>query len=112
VWSGINSPTAVRFAPDGHVFVAEKGGFLKVFDSPSDTTPTVFADLRPQVYGSYDRGLLGLAIDPGYPGNPYVYVLYTYDYLGIEGTCNDSTGNGCLVRGRISRLQADVNNGR
>ena len=31
--SGLNNPTVVRFASDGRVFVAEKGGLVKVFDS-------------------------------------------------------------------------------
>ena len=48
VWTGLTLPTAVRFAPDGRVFVAEKSGIIKVFDSLTDTTPTVFADLRDQ----------------------------------------------------------------
>ena len=38
--SGLAFPTAVRFASDGRVFVAEKSGLLKVFDSLTDTTPT------------------------------------------------------------------------
>ena len=46
VFSGLTQPTAVRFAKDGRVFVAEKSGLIKVFDSLTDTTPTVFADLR------------------------------------------------------------------
>ena len=33
VFSGLTNPTAVRFAPDGRVFVAEKRGVIKVFDS-------------------------------------------------------------------------------
>ena len=77
VWGGLNGPTAMRFAPDGHVFVAEKGGIIKVFDNTSDPTPTLFADLRPQVYDLWDRGLLGLAIDPAFPAEPYIYVLYS-----------------------------------
>ena len=48
VFSGLTNPTALRFAPDGRVFVAEKSGLIKVFDSLADTTPTVFADLRDQ----------------------------------------------------------------
>ena len=32
--SGLIQPTAVRFAPDGRVFVAEKAGRIKVFDGP------------------------------------------------------------------------------
>ena len=77
--SGLNQPTAVRFASDGRVFVAEKSGLIKVFDSLADTTPTVFADLRTNVHNFWDRGLLGLALDPNFPADPYVYVLYTHD---------------------------------
>ena len=75
----------MRFSPDGRVFVAEKSGLIKVFDSLSDPTPTVFADLRTQVYNYWDRGLLGIALDPNFPAKPYVYVLYTYD-AAIGGT--------------------------
>ena len=80
VCSGLTNPSAIRFAPDGRVFVAEKSGVIKVFDSLSDTTPTVFADLNVNVYNFWDRGLLGMALDPGFPTVPYVYVLYAYDH--------------------------------
>src|SRR3712207_4041481 len=50
VFSGLTQPTAVRFAPDGRVFVAEKRGVIKVFDSLTDTTPDIFADLNANVY--------------------------------------------------------------
>ena len=81
VISGLNEPTNVVFSPDGRVFVAEKSGVIKVFDSINDPTPTVFADLSNEVYNFWDRGLLGLALDPDFPAKPYVYVLYTYDAL-------------------------------
>src|SRR5690349_8896469 len=48
VLSGLDHPTKLVFAPDGRVFVAEKGGTIKVFDSLSDPTPTLFADLSSQ----------------------------------------------------------------
>ncbi|MFD0468327.1 PQQ-dependent sugar dehydrogenase [Nonomuraea thailandensis] len=79
VFSGLTSPTNVEFAADGRVFVAEKGGYIKVFDSLTDTTPTVYADLRTRVHDFWDRGLLGLALHPGFPADPRVYVLYSYD---------------------------------
>ena len=79
VFSGLDTPTAVRFSPDGRIFVAEKSGIIKVFDSLSDSTATVFADLRTNVHNYWDRGLLGLALDPAFPTRPYVYVLYTFD---------------------------------
>ena len=74
VFSGLTEPTAIRFSPDGRVFVAEKSGLIKVFDSLSDPTPSVFADLRTKVHDFWDRGLLGIALDPGFPQKPYVYV--------------------------------------
>ena len=83
VFSGLTEPMAVRFAPDGRVFVAEKSGLIKVFPNLTTNTPTVFADLRTNVYNFWDRGLLGLALDPNFATNPYVYVLYTYD--GVIG---------------------------
>lgn len=76
VFAGVTNPASVRFASDGRVFVAEKSGLFKVFDSLSDSQPDFFADLRTQVHNFWDRGLLGLALDPGFPESPYVYVLH------------------------------------
>jgi glucose/arabinose dehydrogenase/regulation of enolase protein 1 (concanavalin A-like superfamily) len=120
VFSGLTKPTAVAFASDGRVFVAEKSGLIKVFASLTATTPTVFADLRTNVYNYWDRGLLGLALHPNFPATPYVYVLYTYDApiggtaptWGTPGattdTCPDPPGatQGCVASGRLSRLEA------
>src|SRR5215216_5853031 len=116
VFSGLTNPTTVQFSKDGRVFVAEKSGLIKVFDNLSDTTPTTFADLRTNVYNYWDSGMLGLALDPNFPTNPYVYVLYTHD-APIGGTAPrwndacpsppDPTKDGCVVSGRLSRLQAD-----
>ena len=122
-FSGLASPTSVRFAADGRVFVAEKSGLIKVFDSLSDPSPTVFADLSTNVYNFWDRGLLGLALDPQFTaGRPYVYVLYTYDAAigglaprwGTPGVLSDPcptppgpTGDGCVVSGRLARLTAN-----
>jgi len=117
VFSGLSAPTNMEFSKDGRIFVAEKSGLIKVFDNLSDTTPTTFADLSTEVNSAADRGLLGLAVDPNFPTNPYVYVLYTHDAL-IGGTaplwgdhCPDPPGgsrDGCVVSSHLSRLRADV----
>ena len=70
VISGLTNPTVVEFARDGRVFIAEKSGIIKVFDNISDTTATVFADLRTNVYNYHDRGLLGMALHPDFPSTP------------------------------------------
>jgi glucose/arabinose dehydrogenase/PKD repeat protein len=124
VFSGLSDPTNVEFSKDGRVFVAEKSGLIKVFDNLSDTTPTTFADLRTKVHNFWDRGMLGLALDPNFPTQPYVYVLYTYDAQiggtaprwGSAGVSSDpcpnppgATADGCVVSGRLSKLTASGN---
>jgi glucose/arabinose dehydrogenase len=115
VFSGLDHPTAVRFAADGRVFVAQKNGIVKVFSSLTATTGSTFVDLRSQVDDYWDRGLLGLELDPQFPTRPYVYVLYAYD-APLGGTapvwndaCSDPTVNGCVISGRLSRLTANGN---
>src|SRR5262245_36115077 len=114
VFSGLTHPTKVVFSPDGRVFVAEKSGVIKVFDSISDPSPTTFADLSAKIHDYEDEGLLGLALPPNFPTSPYVYVAYTYDAPigGTSPTFGDScptTTTGCPVSGRVSRLQASGN---
>ena len=118
----LSKPTAVRFAPDGRVFVAEKRGRIKVYTSLTDTSFDPFVDLGTNVQHYWDRGLLGLALHPDFPAAPYVYVLYTYDYDPATPeipaprwgdacpTPPGPTTDGCVVTGRLSRLQISPTN--
>ena len=85
VLSGLTNPTVLQFAPDGRIFVGQKNGVIKVFQSLTDTNPVTFADLSGKVDDYWDRGLLGMALPPNFPTDPYVYVLYAYD-APIGGT--------------------------
>jgi hypothetical protein len=118
VLTGLVSPTVVRFAPDGRVFVAQKDGQIFVYESLTGAR-SLYADLRVPVHNFWDRGLLGMVLDPNFTkGRPYVYVLYTYDRLpdwlsdaSIYPRWNDAcptppgaTTDGCVVTARLSRL--------
>src|SRR3954452_20130721 len=59
VKTGLTDPTAISWAPDGRVFIAEKSGRILVFDDMSDPTPTVWADFSARVHNYWDRGFLG-----------------------------------------------------
>jgi glucose/arabinose dehydrogenase len=118
VWSGLTNPTNIEFAPDGRIFVAEKSGVIKVFDNEADQTATVFADLSTGVHDFWDRGMLGMAVDPR-PGSQFLYVLYTHG-TPLPGTGSQTwgdgcpnppgaTGDGCVVSGRLSRMAASTN---
>ena len=120
-FSGLTAPTVVRFAPDGRVLVAEQRGVIKSFSGPADSTPDIVADLRARVHGYWERGLLGMALDPNFVANGRIYVAYTYDApiggvaptwgsatnLNAEEPCPSWPGintPGCEASGRISRL--------
>jgi glucose/arabinose dehydrogenase len=74
VVSGLSSPTAMAFAPDGRIFVCQQGGQLRVvkngalLTTPFLTVPTTSAG---------ERGLLGVAFHPNFATNGFVYVYYT-----------------------------------
>jgi PKD repeat protein len=90
LYSGFYLPTAVRFAPDGHVFIIEKYGKLFAFNGLNDNSATIVKDFESQLWGHHDHGMLGLAVDPQWPARPYVYVMYAM--RGSPG-------------GRISRIE-------
>ena len=124
-FSGLTNPTVVRFASDGRVFVAEKSGVIKVFDNLSDTTPTLFADLRTNVHNFWDRGLArdGAPSRTSRPLRTSTSSTPTTTAsacaraaLGHAGATSDgcptppgATSDGCVVSGRLSRLQASGN---
>ncbi|MFN8037412.1 MAG: PQQ-dependent sugar dehydrogenase [Acidimicrobiia bacterium] len=110
VITGLDQPTGFRFAPDGHVFVLEKTGRIKIFKNIDDANPTVY-DMSAEVHSWWDRGLLGIALDPDLTTaantQSYIYVLYTYDVNHFGGAnCPGGTppGDGCTALGRLSRL--------
>lgn len=72
--SGITSPTAMEIAPDGRIFVCEQGGRLRVIKN-GVLLATPFLTLNVDSAG--ERGLLGIAFDPGFATNNFLYVYYT-----------------------------------
>ncbi len=93
VASGLASPTAMAVAPDGRIFVAEKGGALRVVKN-NTLLSQPFATVTVNTAG--ERGLLGVAFDPNYQSNRFVYVYYS---TGTEP-----------VHNRVSRFTASASN--
>ncbi len=91
--TGLSSPTAMAVHPDGRVFVCQQGGQLRVIKD-GVVLPTPFTTLT--VNSSGERGLLGVAFDPNYATNRFVYVYYTATTPTIHN--------------RVSRFTADAAN--
>jgi len=74
VATGLQSPTAMAIAPDGRIFITEQGGTLRVVKN-GVLLSQPFLTLN--VNSVSERGLLGVAFDPDFPSNGFVYVYYT-----------------------------------
>lgn len=90
---GLNLPLALDYAPDGRIFIAEKGGAVRVIKDgallpmPFLTIPTT---------SDQERGLLGLALDPEFAENGYVYMYYSSPTAPVKN--------------RVSRFTASTTN--
>jgi len=81
--TGLNYPAAFTFAPSGNIFYGEKDtGRIVVLD-PKTGAHHLFFRIQglPGTSGS-ERGLLGIALHPGYPKTPFVYAYVTRQLPG------------------------------
>lgn len=78
---GLQEPVKMAFLPDGRILVAERRGPIKII-APGSVVPEaawtrkVFWERSP-LGGKIEDGTLGIAVDPGFAGNRWVYVLYS-----------------------------------
>ncbi|HEX3165977.1 MAG TPA: PQQ-dependent sugar dehydrogenase [Chitinophagaceae bacterium] len=74
VANGISSPTVMAFAPDGRLFVAQQTGALRIIENGVLlSTPAITLSVN----SSGERGLLGIAFDPNFTSNNFIYLYYT-----------------------------------
>jgi cytochrome c len=78
--SGLANPMELAIAPDNRIFIVEKvSGNIKIYDPASKQLSTAG---KVPVYGSAPHtGLLGIALDPAFASNHFVYVYYTHATL-------------------------------
>src|SRR5262249_28245772 len=80
---GLSTPTAIAFLPDGRMLITEKGGALKLSDGTSASTLITLG-----VCTDSEMGLLGVAVDPNFSSNGFIYLYRTDNSAG----CGSSTG--------------------
>jgi glucose/arabinose dehydrogenase len=81
---GVGAATSFAFLPDGRVLLGEKQGVLRIAGSDSGE-PKTLLDIRSRVESGQLRGLLGVAVDPDFRRNGYVYVDYVRRSTGTTG---------------------------
>jgi glucose/arabinose dehydrogenase/PKD repeat protein len=76
ITNALDAPHDMEIAPDGRLFVAQKGGIVRIVN-PEDGTLSTFLDISSQVHEKDTMGLLSITLDPQFATNPYVYLFYT-----------------------------------
>lgn len=99
-------PVGFVFLPDGRMLLWEKSGVIlmvKPDAAPNSYVITgTFADVSAHVNRYWDRGLLGVAVDPDFATNGYIYLSYVYENTADPESTGPKTS-------RVTRIQADPN---
>src|SRR5262245_50186814 len=106
VASGLSSPTAMAFAPDGRLFVCQQGGQVRIVKNGSLLT-TPFLTVPTTADG--ERGLLGIAFDPGFSTNRFVYVYYTASTPTTHNRVSRFTANGDVAVSGSETVRLELN---
>ena len=80
VAENLKIPWSIAWAPDGTIFFTERDGHLRTIQDGIVSESIFSVDV-----GGVEGGLLGIALDPNFEDNHYVYLYYTYnDFLSTK----------------------------
>ncbi len=105
--SDVTAPTAIAFTPDGRMLVTSQGGQLRVLKG-SPLTNTQALDISGQMCGGGEQGLLGVAVDPLFTTNKFIYLFYTANNNSGCGTPNYGTTTYSAVNQKVNRVSRFV----
>jgi glucose/arabinose dehydrogenase len=92
--SSVGAGTAMAFSPDGRLFVCTQDGVVRVIQNDV-LLPTPFMTLTVDPTG--ERGLLGVAFDPNFAANQFVYFYYTVPGAPAHNRVSRFTASGNVV---------------
>ena len=99
----VGSPTGLAFTPDGRMLITRQTGSLRVFDGTLLPTPAITFSSS-AICTNYERGLLGVAVDPAFASNNFIYLFYTHRI--DASACSGST----TPKNRVSRFVLPASN--
>jgi len=75
VAENLDIPWSIVWDPDGTIFFTERNGNVRIIqDGIVSEKPILSLNV-----GGFEGGLLGIALDPNYSENHYIYLYYTYN---------------------------------
>ncbi|HEY2726364.1 MAG TPA: PQQ-dependent sugar dehydrogenase, partial [Parafilimonas sp.] len=73
---GYSSPVGIENCGDSRLFIVEQKGKIMICDSAGRRDTTPYLDITDRVLFNGEQGLLGLAFDPDYATNGFLFVNY------------------------------------
>src|SRR5258706_3312003 len=107
VASGLANPPSMPFPPDGRLFVTQQGGDLRVIKNGA-LLATPF--LHVTVDSAVERGLLGVAFDPAFASNQFVYVYYASTTRASHNRISRFTASGDVALAGSEVVILELNN--
>ena len=115
--TAVGAPTAIAFTPDGRMLIASQNGPLRVFKGSALPLVTSLSfdtgtnTANPKICVGSEMGVLGVAVDPAFSVNKFVYIFYTARNGSNCAAPNYTAANppDTLVDGSYSALNRRVN---
>ena len=106
--AAISNGTAMEFAPDGRLFVAQETGQLRIITTAGNllAAPAITVTTDP----TGERGLLGIAFDPNFASNQYIYLYYTATTPAIHNRISRFTMTGDTTTAATELVLMDLPN--
>ncbi len=118
VTGGLSRPTAMAVAPDGRIFVCERGtnngggtttARVRVIKNGVLLgTPFTSITVDNKAVSANERGLLGIAVDPNFASNRFVYTYYTAPTTPARNQVVRFTASGDVGGSPVTILQLDA----
>jgi glucose/arabinose dehydrogenase len=105
--NGLANSTAMEIAPDGRIFVCQQGGALRVIKNSVLLSPPF---LTVSVDSNGERGLLGIAFDPNFAANNFLYVYYTVSTTPRHNRVSRFTANGDVAVAGSEQVILELDN--
>ncbi len=103
----ISNPTVMAFALDGRIFVAQQSGALMVIKNGTQLA-TPFLTLS--VTSTGERGLIGIALDPDFVTNNFIYLYYTINTAPLKNRISRFTANGDVAAVGSEQIILELDN--
>ncbi|TDU34167.1 PKD domain-containing protein, partial [Gelidibacter sediminis] len=72
--TGLKNSTTMKFAPDGRIFILDRYGEVIIYKTDSQTSVSAGSL---SVFHELEDGLLGIAFDPNFLSNNFIYLTYS-----------------------------------